>query len=328
MQIYEMTRRKKQVTEDFKDLAKSAKTAITSPIKSAKTAFKKTPGATLSDRVSNLDYDKKIEDYAKEAYKDWKNYDARIQQSITDPAKKQAYLDRSDGRYKKELTSFVQKKLLNGRYIPNLINRDEILSLIDQLSDEPEHVTPAAEPAPEPTPPTPAPPSTAPEHADDYKAYLISQVQNGSLPKAEAQRMWNKFTQEVVIPANMAATRADQIAKKNAETQQQVNEFIEPNKEKELFYQLVRQAAQAQEETRTGKSQSKQSTQQPEQNSALQSDPKMLVSTMSQSLGQLGDLKAMGDLVRSNFTSGDNEVHSTGVRAVDAMLVAMGFKLV
>lgn len=43
--------------------------------------------------------------------------------------------------------------------------------------------------------------------------------------------------------------------------------------------------------------------------------------------GAVGDLSAAGNKLRSNFTSGDNEVKSTGQPAVDAMLLSMGFRI-
>jgi hypothetical protein len=72
---------------------------------------------------------------ADKAYKAWTNYAQQLRAAIKDPAKLQAFDNRTDDLYKKSLTAFVQKNLLGGAYMPNLTNKTDILTLIDKLSE-------------------------------------------------------------------------------------------------------------------------------------------------------------------------------------------------
>jgi hypothetical protein len=72
---------------------------------------------------------------ADKAYKAWTNYAQQLRAAIKDPAKLQAFDNRTDDLYKKSLTAFVQKNLLGGAYMPNLTNKTDILALIDKLSE-------------------------------------------------------------------------------------------------------------------------------------------------------------------------------------------------
>jgi hypothetical protein len=80
---------------------------------------------------------------ADKAYKAWANYAQELRAAIKDPVKLQAFDNRTDQLYKQSLTAFVQKNLLGGAYLPNLTNKNEILELIDKLS-EPKPVKPGA----------------------------------------------------------------------------------------------------------------------------------------------------------------------------------------
>ena len=72
---------------------------------------------------------------ADKAYKAWTTYAQQLRAAIKDPAKLQAFDNRTDDLYKKSLTAFVQKNLLGGAYMPNLTNKTDILTLIDKLSE-------------------------------------------------------------------------------------------------------------------------------------------------------------------------------------------------
>jgi hypothetical protein len=72
---------------------------------------------------------------ADKAYKAWTNYAQQLRAAIKDPAKLQAFDNRTDDLYKKSLTAFAQKNLLGGAYMPNLTNKTDILALIDKLSE-------------------------------------------------------------------------------------------------------------------------------------------------------------------------------------------------
>ena len=113
MQIHEITHRR--VDEGLVD-------AIKSGFAGAKAGFK----ASQANRAVQMIADK--------AYPIWAAYAKRLEQSITDPAAKQAFANRTDGLYQKALTAFVQQNLLKNVRIDNAINKDQIVGLIKQLS--------------------------------------------------------------------------------------------------------------------------------------------------------------------------------------------------
>lgn len=89
---------------------------------------------------------------ADKAYPIWVNYVKRLEQSITDPAAKQAFNNRTDGLYQRALTAFVQKNLLKNVGLANATNKDQINKLIQQLS-EPKMVAKPTAVAPKSTTP-------------------------------------------------------------------------------------------------------------------------------------------------------------------------------
>lgn len=93
-----------------------------------------------------------IQSIADKAYPIWVNYAKRLEQSITDPVDKQAFINRTDGLYQRALTAFVQQNLLKNVRINDAINKDQITKLIQQLS----------EPKNAPVRPAPVAPATAP----------------------------------------------------------------------------------------------------------------------------------------------------------------------
>lgn len=143
MQIHELTKRNnpalKEGWQDTVDAAKgavsgavqTAKTAIANPIRSM-TAPK--GGASLTSRVQAGKNASAAKVLANKFIDAWHLYAVQMEKGITDPQKKQAFADRTNGAYEKALTAWVQKNLLSGMYLPGLTNKDEILDLISQLS--------------------------------------------------------------------------------------------------------------------------------------------------------------------------------------------------
>jgi hypothetical protein len=114
MQIHELTQRKK-VDEGILDKAKAVVGKVGAGIQGAKTGYK-------SGQIS-----RQTADIAKKAWSTWQVYADQLQKQYAgDP--KFAKI------YREQLLAFVQKNLLRGAHLPNLINKDEIVGLVDQLT--------------------------------------------------------------------------------------------------------------------------------------------------------------------------------------------------
>jgi len=84
-----------------------------------------------------------VKDAADKGFRVWQVYIHGIESQITDPIKKKAFNDRTDGLYKKYLLSFVTQNMLGGKSLSTLINKNDIIGLVDEIS---EPMTPAATP--------------------------------------------------------------------------------------------------------------------------------------------------------------------------------------
>jgi hypothetical protein len=86
------------------------------------------------------------------AYTGWKQYEKTLLQSNPDA--------RTGDMYYQALLAFVTKNLLGGQYLPNVINKNQILALVKQLSQSEE--TAKTPPAKDTTPPATNPAKAAP----------------------------------------------------------------------------------------------------------------------------------------------------------------------
>jgi hypothetical protein len=114
MQIHELTQRR-QVDEGILDTAKAAAGKIGAGIQGAKTGYK-------SSQIS-----RQTADVAKKAWSTWQVYADQLQKQYAGDPKFPKI-------YREQLLAFVQKNLLGGAHLPNLINKDEIVGLVDQLT--------------------------------------------------------------------------------------------------------------------------------------------------------------------------------------------------
>ena len=114
MQIYELTKSTK-VDEGILDTAKAAAGKIGAGIKGAKQGYQ------------DAQVDRKTAEVADKAYNAWSTYRRQLDRSSpggkADPA-----------MVEKQLMAFVSKNLLGGQYLPNLVNKSEILSLVKQIA--------------------------------------------------------------------------------------------------------------------------------------------------------------------------------------------------
>jgi hypothetical protein len=115
MQIHEITQTQ-QLDEGLLDRIKSG-------VSGARAGYK----ASQGNRAAQMIADK--------AYPIWLAYAKRLEQSITDPTAKQAFINRTDGLYQRALTAFVQQNFLKNVRIDDTINKDQLKSLIQQLSE-------------------------------------------------------------------------------------------------------------------------------------------------------------------------------------------------
>ena len=131
MQIYEISQ---QLNEG--PLGRNVASAVMNPITAARVAAgggSGAPGTSLSSRIAATKLEKKVQDISDRTLNAWKNYIYQVEKGI-DPQDLSAFQNRSDGRYRKELLSWIQTNLLRGLYLPNSQNFGQINNIINQLS--------------------------------------------------------------------------------------------------------------------------------------------------------------------------------------------------
>jgi hypothetical protein len=336
MQIHELTQR--QLDEGLLDLAKGAAagiakvggvagnfaSAVAQPFKDIKGAYK------------DVKQDAKITAAADKAFNVWTKYADQVAKTYTDPVKKQAYLNRQDGRYEKDLLSFVQQNLLKGLSFSTLNNRDDIMGLIkaitkatvstatppaknsynNQLAGGQATTTAQGQPVPAGTVPSTATPQAQAQAAAKKPAapatttpatpgQTAGAVPSTATPQAQAQAAAKK-------PGTPPATP--------------VKEAADPTQIKQLFLQLVQQTALAQQSVYTGAQQ--QPTGQPSGQPSGAADPKQMAANLAKLLAAVGvapnSLATVGQAIMT-ASGGNPNVRSTGNPVVDMLLKQMGF---
>ena len=123
MQIHELTQPKNtSLDEGVVDAVKAGYNKIAGGIAGAKQG------------VRSAQFKSQTQLLASKAFPIWQNFAAQLRTGIKDPAKLQAFDNRTDGVYEKNLLAFTQKNLLGGAYLPNLTNKDDIEALVKSLS--------------------------------------------------------------------------------------------------------------------------------------------------------------------------------------------------
>jgi hypothetical protein len=284
MQIHELT--KQQLDEGLLDLAKKAASGVTGAVQGYKDAGEA----------------RKLSQTADKAYTTWTKYADQVAKTFTDPVKKQAYLDRKDGRYEKDLLSFVQQNLLKGLSFSTLNNRDDIMGLIKAISKA--------------TASTVTPPPPNPYNNQTAGGQATTTAQGQPVPAG-------------TVPSTATPMAQAQAAVKKPGTppapNQPIKEAADPAQIKKLFAQLVQQAAVAQQSVYTG-----QQAQQQQQQPTGAVDPKQAAAQLSKVLATAGlsadALGTAGQAIRT-ASGGNPGVRSTGNPVVDAFLKQMGFSI-
>jgi hypothetical protein len=110
------------------------------------------PGGDAKSAYASAVRPQQIKMLADKAYTGWKQYEKTLLQSNPDA--------RTGDMYYQALLAFVTKNLLGGQYLPNVINKNQIIALVKQLSQSEE--TAKTPPAKDTTPPATNPAKAAP----------------------------------------------------------------------------------------------------------------------------------------------------------------------
>ena len=319
--------------------AQGAGAALASP-------FKELGGAYKDARQAS-----KINAMADKAYKAWKTYETQLLKS--DPNAKQ------DGTYEKQLLAFVNKNLLGGMYLPNVINKDKIIGLVKKISSTPAPTGGAGAGGTPTATPTGTVHTANPNNPNLPKSAPIqggSELQKAQAAGSPARQAVGDTRSELQIAAEPGSIAQQQLAKtspakkrptysvkgatkagaptpaEQAVLQQKIaaaaakkpmNEAVDPTQE--LFKQLVQQAALAQTQA-PGTAQTTQSAaNQPTAGAGNQPQ-----SARSIDLAQYIDPAIVKNLpvigAKLTQASGNPQVQSTGNPFADAALISMGFQ--
>ena len=196
MQIHELTTSKNTpLDEGIVDAVKSGYNKLTGGISGAKQGVR----LSRSNQQAQL--------LANKAFPIWKTFAAQLRASIKDPAKLQAFDNRTDGVYEKNLLAFVQKNLLGGAYLPNLTNKDEILALVKQLS-APTISNPVTTPAAT-TPAATTPAATTPAATTPAATIPTNQLTEALSP-AQEKELFTQLVTQGTLAQNIAAGSSGQ----------------------------------------------------------------------------------------------------------------------
>lgn len=88
---------------------------------------------TKQQKKSAQDRESKVNQLTDRIYGMWRDRVDNIEKSLP-PGKREAFLNRTDGRYRKELTDFIEKNLLNGQKISSMSNAEDINDFVDALA--------------------------------------------------------------------------------------------------------------------------------------------------------------------------------------------------
>ena len=214
MQIHELTQ--KQLNEGPLDFAQNVAGKIGAGVAAVRGA-----GQGVSNAVSGVttayqqaQMGQKYTAMADKAQKAWTVFVTQLENSITDPAQKAAFINRTDGRYQKTLQAWVEKNLLAGQYLPNFTNKDQLLAIIKKLSA--------------PKQPNPAQLKTQLKNKQGLGATTPSGFKGSAAAGGVPTASGTAPTASGTVPTVESL---------------QLNEALDPATEKQLFTQLIQTAA-------------------------------------------------------------------------------------
>lgn len=300
MQIHEINQ---AMTENVgRDIAAS----LTNPVAAAKVMMGRgqgAPGTSLSSQISATKMQKRIDDISDRTYNAWKNYIFQVEKTI-DPADLPSFRNRSDGRYRKELLSWINNNLSRGLYLPNSQNFGQITNIINQLSGTQQSAQPTV-------PPTTQPQTNTMQAAIQNNRPISIGGQVIQPNTAQYQSIIQKIQQQ---QSQQPTTRAP------------VTEAISQSQEQSLWKKLVTLVLQAQQAVDIGKQQ--QAQQQSQQQALLNS--RSAAQLLQQALGSQGitqsTISSINTVLR-NINQQGNIVKSTGNPVTDGLLRLLGFSI-
>lgn len=341
MQIHELTQKKNtQIDEGIADTIGSTVGKGVSAVKGVGQAVA-APFKDVASGFQSGQQDQKISAMADKAYRAWKSYEGQLLKA--DPKA------RENGDYEKQLLAFVNKNLLGGMYLPNVINKDKIITLVKKIS-APQPVTGGAGAFGQMANQLGKGPAVGTQNATSTGGTTTTtaggQVHNANTNNPNVKAPTTPAPQaptpaSAIHPVNRkerptysvggapkpgAPTSAEQEKlqqKIAAAASKPMNESADPTQE--LFKQLVQQAALSQT-TAPGTSASPSSSGKTQSSTQGAGDARTLAQSLRQALPDelTRNLPAVGKLVQQQV--GTLNVRSTGNPAADGMLIMMGFQ--
>lgn len=302
--------------------AKNLAGGLTQPFKDVGQAYK---SARLDQRTSAV---------TDKAYDAWKIYKQQLLKA--DPTGK---------TLQPSLLAFVNKNLLGGMYLPNVINKDKIIGLVNQIAQanmptaKATAQPPQQPPAEEPKAPTGGAPSGAPgggtaygKNAGATASYNVPtgvpdprQATPGPQPSPKTSVSPTKQPTVRSGPVTPAEREADQKKLAAAAAQQPaVTEDIDPAQEKALFSQLVQQAAVA---TTQASGAGQKATKDDDEADTEGQNSRDYVEQFQNDQQLTSLIKALPAFAaRSDNLVGNRTAKSTGNPVADAVLLLSGFR--
>ena len=298
MQIHELTQKKKLDEawgeDPITDLGQAAGKAV-SGVKNIGSAIA-SPFKDVAGGYKDARMDQKVSAVADKAYRAWKSYESQL--LTTNPTA------RTDGQYEQALLAFVNKNLLGGMYLPNVINKDKITALVKQISG-----TPAQQPTATKKPLTKQPAANA--AGAGVFGQMANQLGGPTIHEAIAPIATTPAQPAPPAPPAPVAAAA-------------------PANDKDLFKQLVQQTSLAQTAAPgTGGGDMASGPNAKTKNKNAQGGNQD-AQGMSQTLAQQLDPAIVKSLpvlsAKAAKLTGTNQVKSTGNPGADGLLVLMGFQ--
>jgi hypothetical protein len=320
MQIHELTqpRLNEGITDTIGSVVGKGVSAVKGAGQAVASPFKDVAAGYSSGRQGQ-----KIDAMADKAYRSWKSYEGQLLKADPDA--------RQNGDYEKQLLAFVNKNLLGGMYLPNVINKDKIITLVQKISAPQPAVGTQTATSTGGTATTTAggKVNTANPNNPNLKATVPGPNTAKTTPQTPASPSAANPTYPVKGATKPGAPTPDEQANLEkkiaaAAAKTPMNEAVDPTQE--LFKQLVQQAALAQT-TAPGTSGASSST--PSATTAG-NNPQASARGMAQALQRQLTPALVSGLPTVGATaaklSGDTQVTSTGNPAADGLLILMGFQ--
>jgi hypothetical protein len=287
MQIHEVTKDNKQINEGLASTLGNLAGKISAKVSDMGDTI--TGGGEFKAAMNDPKRQQQIKMLSDQFYLAWKAYEKTLLQANPDA--------REGDMYEKALLAFVTKNLLGGQYLPNVINKDQIISLVKQLSG-----------------------SSKVMEAEE----TIGAVKAGAPTAAERAKL-----QQMIADKTKAQTPATATPATATPTPKPAVQSLSPQQEKDLWFKLTQQAAVAQAQTpgMFGGTATNQPTASQQPNTqANVSDARTYVTQLTQSIDPAVSkgLTVFGSTAVKNI--GSNTVKSTGNPVADALLLMAGFQ--